>query len=404
MLVGVNGGLLILFLIGVLGAWLLGRLLHRAGAPGAMILAGVLIGLVIGPTMFGRMMPDTFESWVVGGQPERLELRRQIGEHEATMIAAEAAGLDDEAVESLRLAHRAVERPLEAQWDQARWDHQQPLRLLTILLAGLIFLSAGRAEGPCSAASPRQFQTAVSIGIWLAMLPPGAALLLGHFWWQWTPETLWAVAAALAIGIWRLPASDLQATEAAERGGAATLLMGGRLAGLFATIALGWSILQAELGTLWVAALTGIPAGVLLSSILPAQRYRRPARIAVWGRDLLVAGIALICLLQIDMIEDFALWPCLLLAILSVDGRWSSALIGTLALGGRGALRSMRLLLPVVAIGPTQLAVVALGLSLGLLPPEAGLALVCGAILAEVSGPLRTRMARETEALESVQP
>ena len=392
--------LLVLIGLAILSAWALGELFRRAGAPGAMVLAGVLIGALMGPTTFGRLMPEPYERWVAGGAEHRAELRAVVNEQEASILAAEAAGFDREALEEMRQEHRAVREPLEAQWRHAKWEHSRPLRWAALIGAGLILLTAGRGEGkdlrPATAA---QHLTAVSIGFWLATLPAGVVALLGHLWWQWPPEALGAVGAALAIGVWRMPQTDAAATEDAEPGGVSMLLRAGWLSGLVAVVLLGWSIIHAELNPLWVGVLATIPAGILIAY----RRLRRPSRGGRAHRpalDLLLAAAAALVVIQIDLIGDFSFWPCLIIAIVSVDGRWTSALIGTLTLGGRRTLRSMRLLLAVLAIGPTQLAVVGIGLSVGLIGPGIALALICGAVLAEVSGPLRSRVARETRGLE----
>ncbi|TVQ54091.1 MAG: hypothetical protein EA377_06360 [Phycisphaerales bacterium] len=392
--------LLILIGIVIVSAWALGMLFRRAGAPGAMVLAGVLIGALAGPTTFGRMMPEQYERWVAGGAEHRAELRAIVHEQEASLLAAEAAGFDQEALEEKQREHRAIREPIEAQWRQAKWEHTRPLRWAALISAGLILLTAGRVEGKNhQPASRAQHLTAVNIGFWLATLPAAVVALLGHLWWQWPPEALGAAGAALAIGVWRMPRTDAEATEDAEPGGVYMLLRAGWLSGLIAVVLLGWSIVYAELNPLWVGVLATIPAGILIG-------YRRLQRPSSGGEahqpalDLLLAAIAALVVMQIDLIGDFSFWPCLIVAIVSMDGRWTSALVGTLTLGGRRTLRSMRLLLAVVAIGPTQLAVVGIGLSIGLIGPEVGLALVCGAVLAEISGPLRSRVARETRGLE----
>jgi hypothetical protein len=61
--------------------------------------------------------------------------------------------------------------------------------------------------------------------------------------------------------------------------------------------------------------------------------------------------------------------------------------------GGRGVLRCMRLAMPAMACGPTQLAVAALALHGWLLPQRFALPLLAGAILIEVTAPTRRRMA-----------
>ena len=53
----------------------------------------------------------------------------------------------------------------------------------------------------------------------------------------------------------------------------------------------------------------------------------------------------------------------------------------------------MRLVMPAMAAGPTQLAVAALALQAGLLPERFALPLLAGAILIEITAPARRHMA-----------
>jgi hypothetical protein len=81
------------------------------------------------------------------------------------------------------------------------------------------------------------------------------------------------------------------------------------------------------------------------------------------------------------------------LALLADDGRWTGAWIGAMLPGGRPGLRSMRLVMPAMAAGPTQLAAAALALHAWLLPERFALPLLAGVILIEVTAPARRGMA-----------
>jgi hypothetical protein len=103
---------------------------------------------------------------------------------------------------------------------------------------------------------------------------------------------------------------------------------------------------------------------------------------------------------KIDLFEHIALWPLIVILLLSDDGRWVGAFIGAMLPGGRKALRTMRLVMGSMAAGPTQLGVAALGAHLELLPPPLWLPLALGALLIEMTAPARRSMAKrlvETE-------
>ena len=97
--------------------------------------------------------------------------------------------------------------------------------------------------------------------------------------------------------------------------------------------------------------------------------------------------------MRIDLFLHASLWPPLLLILLSGDGRWVGATIGALLPGGRPGLRTMRLVMPAMACGPTQIAFAALVLHEALLPEDLVLALVAGAVLVEATTPWRGRIA-----------
>jgi hypothetical protein len=114
--------------------------------------------------------------------------------------------------------------------------------------------------------------------------------------------------------------------------------------------------------------------------------------IAQW---VLLPALAACAAVRIEVIEHFAFWPLLILLLLSGDGRWLGAVTGALLLGGRRALRTMRLVLGSMACGPTQLAVLALAVHLWALPDELPLALLVGAIVIDATTPARRKIAQQ---------
>jgi len=113
----------------------------------------------------------------------------------------------------------------------------------------------------------------------------------------------------------------------------------------------------------------------------------------------LIPALTAAVAIKINMYQHITLWALIVFVLLSGDGRWLGAYIGTMTLGGRRSLRSMRLVLGSMACGPTQLAVTAIALHVWLIPETLGLALLAGAILIEITTPMRRRMAAElTEA------
>ena len=98
---------------------------------------------------------------------------------------------------------------------------------------------------------------------------------------------------------------------------------------------------------------------------------------------------------KIDLFAHFAVWPIVVILLLSGDGRWFGAYLGAMVLGGRSSLRTMRLVLGSMACGPTQLAITALAIHTWSIPGEYAMALLLGAVLIETTVSARRSMARQ---------
>ncbi len=121
------------------------------------------------------------------------------------------------------------------------------------------------------------------------------------------------------------------------------------------------------------------------------------ARLVGWVRGVLqvavVPAVTAAVAVRLDLLDDFAFWPVLVIVLLSGDGRWLGAFAGTQMLGGRRGLRTMRLIMGSMAAGPTQLALTAVAVTTWSIKPGLALSLLLGAILIEVTAPLRRSMA-----------
>ena len=102
---------------------------------GCSILGGILAGIVLGPTILGRVLPAAYEGWVVGGTTERDERDRLMRTHGADEIAAAQANLPAEQLKAMRdQANRDVEAAMRT-WREAQWEHQSAQRTLAALIA-----------------------------------------------------------------------------------------------------------------------------------------------------------------------------------------------------------------------------------------------------------------------------
>jgi hypothetical protein len=367
-------------------AW--AALLRWARCPGWPVMGGVVAGIILGPTVFGRVLPDQYDRMLVGGQQERQALRALTGQQGADRIAAEHAGLDDAHIAAMddRAARDRVDA--EDRYRAATWSHQRPLRVFVCVLAAVMLVGATVHRIP--RCGDGQAVGTLSVGAWSAALPGGLAFFFMRWAWDAGVHDAALTAAAVAIGPWALTAIDRRAADQAEVGGARLIQTAGRVATVIAlALALGalWHARQ-ERSLLWGASL----AAVILGWLIPVPSSAlTPARAAL--SYLVVPAVAACVAIKLDLLADLAFWPCLVIMLLSGDGRWLGAFAGATILGGRRGLRTMRLVLGSMAAGPTQLAVAAVALHTGLLSPQYGMALLLGATLLELMTPARRGMA-----------
>jgi hypothetical protein len=129
-------------------------LLRWARCPGWPVLGGLAAGLILGPTIFGRVMPDHYRDLLEGGRQEALVVQ--------ALVASPAAKERPEAVERAKRLEQ-----------DARWAHQRPLRAFTFVAVALMLLGSSAFSVP--RAGGAQTAGAMSIGAWSAALPGGLA-------------------------------------------------------------------------------------------------------------------------------------------------------------------------------------------------------------------------------------
>ncbi len=176
-------------------------LLRWARCPGWAVLGGAVAGIVLGPSIFGRALPEQFRTLYVGGVEQQAELEHFVRRQQADAIAAEHAGAGQEPLAELAEQQKQARRDLEIAWDEAKWADQRPLRAFTVAVVVLTLLGAGARSGR-PAGQPRSLVASMSVDAWSAGLPGGLAF--AAMYWPWhrpLPEAV-LVGAAVAIGPW----------------------------------------------------------------------------------------------------------------------------------------------------------------------------------------------------------
>ena len=371
-------------------------LLRWVRCPGWPVVGGVVAGLLIGPTILGRVAPNAFEQWFVGGVAERTARDVIVRRHELEGIIARRTGRDEVVLLALQTQHSGERIAAETTLSAARWKAQRPLRSYTTLIIALALLGGGLLRpprGPTRAGMIGPW----SIGVWSAALPGGLVFGGLRLFGDVDPAPAALAAAAVAIGPWMLTPIDRTAADVAEVGGARLVEMSGRVASLVA-IAVAASALTSLLGARglgWCASLLALPIGWMLPRVIDPRLVRTLLDFA------LVPCLAASVAVHVDINAHFELWMLIVLVALSGDGRWLGAFFGAMVLGGRAGLRTMRLVLGTMACGPTQLAIAAIGAVTWSLPGPVVLGLMLGAVVMEMTVGARRSMARRLIATEA---
>lgn len=371
-------------------------LLRWARCPGWSLVGGVAAGFLLGPTIFGAVLPAQYEAIFLGGEAQHRALEAIISRQGADRIVAERAGLDQDQIAELARSHQQESAEAGASLDAARQARQRWLWWCALSVVALVLLGAGWVAEPLGRDRTDKVAT-VSIGIWSAAFPGGAAFFLAYFLWHEPAATAAVLASAVAVGPWVLGSIDREAANRAELGGARLVGSAGRIATVLGTLLAAWG--------LWSAKGTGglVAAAVLAASAAAWLRRPSPGRFAgVAIHHLLLPTMAALAVLRINLHELSlgALGPIVLILLVSGDGRWLGAFAGAMLPGGRRGLRTMRLVLGSMAAGPTQLAFATVAAHTQSVRGDFVLALVLGAVLIEVTAPARRSMARRLAQLE----
>lgn len=378
-------------------------ILRWARAPGWSVVGGVIAGILLGPTIFGRVAPERYEALFIGGVEERAALVDLSRRHGATLAAAHSQ-LEPAALRAIEEQQRLERAPFEETLEAVRWTFQRPLRSYASVMVTLALLGAGLLREPHGGGQRTGIFAASSIGIWAAALPAGLACAALVWGWHYSVPLAAVAASAVAIGPWLMKPSDRQAADDAEVNGARRVELAGRISSLAALAGLAFALLAAGqyAALAWSAPLLALPIGWLLRSsgtggATPTTRITRG--VLSW---FVIPCLAACATLKVDLIEDVRFGVTVLFLLLSADGRWLGALIGALVPGGRRILTTMRLVIGSMACGPTQLAVVVLMAHTHVLPAELVIALVLGAVLIELSARARRVMADRIAETEEV--
>ncbi|MFM9959487.1 MAG: hypothetical protein ACKVZJ_15630 [Phycisphaerales bacterium] len=299
-------------------AWLLRNARCPGGPAGAALCAGVTVGILVGPGVFGRVRPDLHAPVFIGGVAERAAYDKELERQRVERAALEASGVSDVALEEHENNDAAPKRA-EARGllDRARAAHRENLHLAQAALAGVLLVLALPSAGARSGrlwrrTAERAFSTGWrdagrgALGVVIgASVPTIAAWWLARDW-----RIALAVGCAMSVpGLASLPC------------------------GLFIAGAAGAALASSCLVIMtWNVPITivGVTALVALALCVGSERVTRAGRRGTTelalAHAVLTPGLTALALAPIDphavAASSLFIWLAILAVLWSSDGRW----------------------------------------------------------------------------------
>ncbi len=317
--------------IGALAS-ILARLLHQSGTPGGWpscaILGGLIAGVLLGATTFGRVAPHVYIRVFEGGAAEQAEVDEMVRRHTVELVALQRIDATPIAIDEQRTAQARELAPLLEALDAARSEQRGRWVVLWGLLAAswLLFGAVGAAR---LSRGQDPIAPGVISGISGALFAAAPAFLLIRWTTHVPVETAVVFAGAIGAGGAHFDARTRCSGWGGRRRGVDLAALA---ALLIATVVIAGVVRTTPALNLAFVSLL-ITALRFLS--WQSRMMRRRLRIAATGvmLPMVVAGVvAHIDLLVEITSRDF--WIAFLIAaILCADARWVGGWIGWRAVG-----------------------------------------------------------------------
>ena len=359
-------------------------MLKQTKIRGWAMLGGVIGGILLGPAIFGSVAPTYWEGLFQGGtvaHEKVIQLQRQ---QETDILAATTLGVDETSILHLRADHHYDLTVLQETWKTAQWEDQRTIRYYLMLLVIVILLSGSMR---CKAKGTAPAAMSLSVGVWAALIPSGITTLF--LFWVTSMElpAIIALGACLGAGPWTLASWERTAADAAEPSGALLMLRCGRIAWVIAGAIAMYAVWQTQgaMTLVWMLPLLVLP----FLWLVPSRDWHW---LRIFTDYCAIPSVMAASLVLINPLEHLQFWPILFVILFCADARWLGGIIGLGLLGGRKSIDSMRLAIPLVDAGVSQLCMAALLISAGALPPPFAIAALIGALFLEYTAPIRLRM------------
>lgn len=367
-------------------AWLLRAARCPGGPAGAALCAGVIVGVLMGPGVFGRLRPDIHAPLFIGGVEQKAAFDREVDRQRVERAALEASGVSEVALdEHERLDAGPKRAEARGRLEAARAEHRERVHLLQAALAGVLLVLAlpaacARSGRLWRRTAERAFDTGWkdagrgAVGVLIAASVPTVAA-----WWlvrDWRMAL--AVGCAMSVpGLAGLPCGLFIAG------------VGGAAAASLVLVVLLWNV---------PITVTVVTALVALALCVGSERRTRAARRGATelalAHALVTPALTALALAPIDPHaaagSGLFIWLAVLGVLWSSDGRWLAwRLTGwTWGMSGRmvGAGASLGQLVFALACGWAGLA-------------DAGVAaLIVGCLVIELTRGVREALGAQMDA------
>ncbi|MDP7004713.1 MAG: hypothetical protein QF718_00690 [Phycisphaerales bacterium] len=355
------------------------------------MLGGVMSGILLGPAVLGAVAPDYWEGIFRGGVLQHDKLTQLQRQQQSDLLAATTLGADETVLLQLKANHNYEQNELKEQWELAQWDDQRTLRNYSILLIVIILLS-GRMKTKTRGTAPPL--TTLSVGVWAAIIPSGLITLLVYWFLNEPLISSLALGACVGAGPWTLAKWEEETANQAQQDGALLMIRCGRVAWIVAsTIAIysTWQVVGA-MSLVWLCPLVLLP----FIWVVPPMNWKW---LEVFVDCAAIPSVMAASLVLINPFEISQFWPIVFVLLLCADARWLGGIIGLGILGGNDKGNSMKLAIPLVDAGVSQMCMAALLIGVGLLTPSFAVAALIGALFLEYTVTTRMKFAESKDSL-----
>lgn len=361
------------------------------------MVGGVVGGILLGPAVLGSVAPSYWEGIFLGGVAEREELTQLDRQQHADILAATTLGVDQDLLLQLRADQQFVRSISEDQWQLATWKDQRALRNYAITLVVLILLSGNdrrarrQTYSNTTSTDHAPLSMSLSVGAWSSVLPGGCVAVISYLFWDASLAASLAIGACLGAGPWTLSRWEQRTADGSETGGALLMVRCGRIAWCIAGVAAifaGWQE-HGPMALVWLLPLLLLPVVWMIPP--------RDGRLLRWFVDFAaIPSLMTTAMVLINPADAFQLWPILIVILLCADARWLGGVVGLGILGGRTSADAMRLSIPLVDAGVSQLCLVTLLFGAGVLTAPLAFAVIIGALFLEITAPIRFKFTTVT--------